>query len=85
MSKQTPPNTPPAMMAIRSAARLITPTELVSRWRGAITLVTLATWRSRKQGPPYVKIGGRESCYGRTITDAESAEWTLETFKNNAA
>ncbi len=31
----------------------------MSRWRDAITLVTLATWRSRKQGPSYVKIGGR--------------------------
>lgn len=38
---------------------MMTPIELVSRWRGSITLVTLATWRSRKQGPSYIKIGGR--------------------------
>lgn len=37
----------------------LTPEELVRRYREKITLATLATWRSRKQGPPYEKIGGR--------------------------
>lgn len=40
-------------------ARLLTPQQLVERWQGAITLVTLSTWRSRKLGPAYIKIGGR--------------------------
>jgi phosphatidylserine decarboxylase len=39
--------------------RLLTPAELTSRWRDQITLATLSTWRSRKQGPLYIKIGGR--------------------------
>ena len=39
--------------------RLLTPQALVERWQGAITLVTLSTWRSRKLGPAYIKIGGR--------------------------
>lgn len=39
--------------------RLLTPGELTARWRDTITLATLSTWRSRKQGPPYVKVGGR--------------------------
>ena len=39
--------------------KLLTPQALVERWQNSITLVTLATWRSRKLGPRYVKIGGR--------------------------
>ena len=37
----------------------LTQAELMERWRGQIQGATLNTWRSRKLGPPYVKIGGR--------------------------
>lgn len=40
-------------------SRLLTPQALIERWQSSITLVTLATWRSRKNGPRYIKIGGR--------------------------
>jgi hypothetical protein len=40
-------------------SRLLTPQALIDRWQKSITLVTLATWRSRKNGPRYIKIGGR--------------------------
>lgn len=46
-------------MEARSRDRLMTPVELAERWKGSITVVTLATWRSRKQGPKYIKVGGR--------------------------
>jgi hypothetical protein len=47
-------------MAILSReTRLLTPQALAERWQGQISLVTLATWRSRKLGPRYIKIGGR--------------------------
>lgn len=48
-------------MAVRSPnePKLMTPQALVERWQNSITLITLATWRSRKLGPRYVKIGGR--------------------------
>lgn len=48
-------------METRSAnnVRLLTPQALAERWQQSITLVTLATWRSRKLGPRYIKIGGR--------------------------
>ena len=46
-------------MEARSRDRLLTPLELVERWKGSITAITLATWRSRKQGPKYVKVGSR--------------------------
>lgn len=36
-----------------------TPEELVERFKGRITLTTLANWRSTEQGPVYRKIGGR--------------------------
>lgn len=34
-------------------------TELVARYNGNISKSTLANWRSNREGPPYVKIGGR--------------------------
>lgn len=37
----------------------LTPMQLAERWKGQVSLATLATWRSRDNGPPYVKIGGR--------------------------
>ena len=46
-------------MEARSRDRLLTPLELVERWKGSIAAITLATWRSRKQGPTYIKVGGR--------------------------
>ena len=51
-------------METRSARepRLLTPQALADRWQGQISLVTLATWRSRKLGPRYIKIGGRVLC-----------------------
>lgn len=39
--------------------KYLTQRELLDRWRGEIKLATLTTWRSRKQGPPYVKVGGK--------------------------
>ena len=33
--------------------------ELVNRYSGKIKKGTLANWRSGKEGPPYVKVGGR--------------------------
>ena len=33
--------------------------ELVERWKGLIKRQTLASWRSKGQGPSYQKIGGR--------------------------
>lgn len=37
----------------------LTPAQLVERWKGQVSPATLATWRSRDNGPPFVKIGGR--------------------------
>ena len=40
-------------------AQYLTPTDLVNRYRGTITIRTLANWRSTGEGPRYTKIGGR--------------------------
>lgn len=38
---------------------LITPAELVDRWRGVVSEGALAVWRSRGKGPKFLKIGGQ--------------------------
>lgn len=35
------------------------PLDLVERYKGRVTLRTLANWRSTGISPPYTKIGGR--------------------------
>lgn len=37
----------------------LTPAELVARYKGAVTIRTLANWRSSGDGPAYTKVGGR--------------------------
>ena len=37
----------------------LTPEELVERYKGQISLRTLANWRCTGEGPPFTKIGGR--------------------------
>lgn len=43
----------------RKDMEFLTPYDLHKRWSKAITLKTLANWRSLGLGPPYSKIGGR--------------------------
>jgi hypothetical protein len=40
-----------------SDSRYLTPEEVSVRYRGEITVGTLANWRAMKIGPPYLKIG----------------------------
>lgn len=37
----------------------LTPEELSARWKGRITVGTLANWRSRGYGPGFTKVGAR--------------------------
>ena len=37
----------------------LTPQQVADRYKGAISVRTLANWRSIGQGPDYVKIGGK--------------------------
>lgn len=37
----------------------LTPQQVADRYKGAITVRTLANWRSVGQGPDYAKIGGK--------------------------
>jgi hypothetical protein len=41
----------------------LTPEELVARWRDRIDIDTLANWRSKRQGPPFHRFGGRAVLY----------------------
>jgi hypothetical protein len=37
----------------------LTPHEVAARYNETISVRTLANWRSSKNSPPYVKVGGR--------------------------
>lgn len=37
----------------------LTPSELVDRYNGKVTVRTLANWRSAGISPPFTKVGGR--------------------------
>ena len=37
----------------------LTPAEVARRWNDAVTVGTLANWRSKREGPPFVKFGSR--------------------------
>lgn len=37
----------------------MTPSAVVARYKGVISLKTLANWRVKKEGPSYTKIGGK--------------------------
>lgn len=39
--------------------KFLTPAEVVQRWANAVTVGTLANWRSNVKGPPYQKRGSR--------------------------
>lgn len=41
------------------AILFLTPAELVERYKGKITVRTLANWRSNGVSPPFTKVGGR--------------------------
>lgn len=42
-----------------SGKEFLTPSEVVARYEGKITIRTLANWRSSGISPPYTKVGGR--------------------------
>ncbi|WVR18287.1 helix-turn-helix domain-containing protein [Bordetella phage PY223] len=42
-----------------SEDQFLTPDELVSRYKGNISVKTLANWRTKGGGPEYIKIGGK--------------------------
>ena len=45
-------------MSNDNGKKFLTPQQVVALW-GVVTVRTLANWRSIKQGPDYIKIGGR--------------------------
>ena len=44
---------------IMNSGKYLTPAELVERYKGRISLGTLANWRCLGNGPEYTKVGGR--------------------------
>ena len=58
-------------MMITTASEMLSVDDLISRWRGQVKATTLATWRSRKLGPPYVKVGGRVLYPAKAVEEYE--------------
>lgn len=52
-------HTAPPATTETSSGDFLTPDQLVARWMGQVASATLATWRSRGNGPRFVKVGGR--------------------------
>lgn len=46
-------------MVTGAIPKFLTPAEVSARWNGAVSVGTLANWRSHKTGPAYQKFGTR--------------------------
>lgn len=57
--------------------KMLTPTELVDRWNGAITVPTLANWRSVGKGPSFVKLGTKVVYPETAVTAYEKRNTTV--------
>ena len=64
-------NQPAQMTTPTYSVEFLTVPQLVERWKRQVTVATLATWRSRGNGPPYVKVGGKVLY---RVTDLEAYE-----------
>lgn len=51
--------------------RYLTPKEVTERYQDTISERTLANWRSRGEGPPFTKIGGKVLYPLEKLTDWE--------------
>lgn len=61
--------------------KYLSPAELSARWGGRIKTNTLANWRSRKVGPPALKIKGK-----RIVYDLKEVErWERENMTSACA
>lgn len=58
----------------------LTPQELAGRYKGQITVRTLANWRSTGNGPKFTKVGGRVLYPLEAIV-----EWEKSRTKSDAA
>lgn len=57
--------------------KMLTPAELVNRWNGAITIPTLANWRSVGKGPSFVKLGTKVVYPETAVTAYEKRNTTI--------
>lgn len=65
---------------MNSDAVYLTPQELADRYKGQITVRTLANWRSTGNGPKFTKVGGRVLYPMDAVT-----EWEKSRTKSDAA
>lgn len=49
----------PTTAEASSTDEFLTVEQVLARWQRKVTSATLATWRSRGNGPKFVKVGGR--------------------------
>lgn len=58
--------------------------QLVARYNGTISKSTLANWRSNREGPPYVKVGGRVMYRLSDVEEWEKRRTSLKCPEPNA-
>lgn len=58
-----------------------TPQELADRFKGTVSVRTLANWRSAGTSPPFTKIGGRILYPKQSVYEWEQRRTVSETSK----
>lgn len=62
----------------------LTPAELCSRYKRAISQRTLANWRSKGEGPEYTKIGGKVLYSLEDVTAWEKTRRMIQFIKKGS-
>lgn len=63
----------------------LTPAMLIDRWQDAISLGTLANWRSQGHGPAFVKFGSKVLYPAAEVTKWETDRLKAANSNNKAA
>lgn len=64
-------NTSELVNGMPMSSELLSPADLAARYKGRVTVRTLANWRSTGQGPRFLKVGGRVMYSAKAVIDWE--------------
>ena len=61
--------------------RYLTPKEVCERYRGSVSIGTLANWRSAGISPPYIKLGGKVVYDEEALVEWEKRRTAVGTYQ----